>query len=259
MFFRFRFKNRHKIKNFFLNTKIFFKKNKKMIKKTDCIVLNSRKYSESSKIVNVYSLDYGKLTLMAKGAISPKSKFMGLLEILNIIEINFYFKPNRDMHTLSSADTNIRLKKIKQDLDSSACGLICCELINKTQNQGEINPELYNILLNALLEIESGYKFRATLNFMISLISNIGYELSIDNNLLTNQLFFDLNNGHINNFKGIKLESSYSDALLNIINKNTYELDIKKNEFIKIYNILIRYIKLHLDRNIIINSIELLN
>lgn len=229
-----------------------------MIKKTKCIVLNTRKYSESSKIVNVYSIDYGKLTFMAKGAFSPKSKFLGVLETLNILEVQFYFKPNREMHTLSSADNDVRLKNIKQDLELSACGLICCEFINKTQNQGEVNPELYNILLNALLGIESNQHFFATLKFIVLLISNLGYEITISPNSSGN-LYFDMNIGQLNQNKGIKLQNNEKEIILTILKNENFENVIKKNDFIKIYNMLIRYLKIHLDRNIVINSVELLN
>src|SRR5690606_8094321 len=142
-------------------------------------------------------VDFGKLTLMAKGAFSAKSKFLGVLEILNIIEINFYFKPGREMHTLSSADVDIRFKNLKSDLDKSACGFICCELINKTQNQGEVNQELYHELIDTFEKIDSDLPFYASLKFLFTLISSMGYAISIDIQE-SNNIFFDLNNGKIN-------------------------------------------------------------
>ncbi|HEY4544430.1 MAG TPA: recombination protein O N-terminal domain-containing protein, partial [Tissierellaceae bacterium] len=40
------------------------------------IVLNEIRFQETSKILNIYTLELGKINVMAKGAYRPKSKII---------------------------------------------------------------------------------------------------------------------------------------------------------------------------------------
>lgn len=230
-----------------------------MICKSKCVVLSSRKYSESSKILNVYTKDYGKLTLIAKGAFSPKSKFLGMVEMLNAVEVEFYFKQNREMHTLSNVDADIRFKNIKNDIELSTSAMICCELVNKTQNIGEINENIYLDLIESFKLIDLGLSFLSTLKFINKIISHLGYGLinNADENLPFT--YFDYQNGNLNNNSGVRLTESETLCFISLFHDEKVNIDIEKNDFLKIFNALIRFLKIHLDRNIKINSIELLN
>ena len=53
--------------------------------KSDAIILHSIRWQESSKIVTVYSREWGKIGLIARGALRPKSPFAGSLESLNYV------------------------------------------------------------------------------------------------------------------------------------------------------------------------------
>jgi DNA repair protein RecO (recombination protein O) len=45
----------------------------------ECFLLHQRAYGETSLIVEVFSKSNGKMSLMARGAKKPKSKFFGYL------------------------------------------------------------------------------------------------------------------------------------------------------------------------------------
>ena len=53
-----------------------------MIVQTEGLVLRNFRMSESSKVVIVYTRNFGKVRLVAKGARRPKSKFGASLEPL---------------------------------------------------------------------------------------------------------------------------------------------------------------------------------
>lgn len=230
-----------------------------MIKNSNCIVLNTRKFSESSKIISVYSRDLGKLTFMAKGAFSNKSKFLGILETTYLIDAEFYFKTNREMHTLSNADILYRYKNLKKDFRSLTCAIICCELVNKTQTIGETNEELYDSFHKTLLSIDEGNSLIHTLNFLIEVISYLGYQISIDENFNRNgKIVINLNNGKINNYYGFSIFENEFKIISDILNNEEVKEEISLNEFNKIYNLMIRYLTIHLEKQININSLELL-
>ena len=77
-----------------------------MLVTTEAIVLRSRKHGETSKIVTLYSREYGKVDVIAKGARDIKSKFGGALEAFAESRIVFYKKdkPEAALYLLSKAE-----------------------------------------------------------------------------------------------------------------------------------------------------------
>ncbi|UCD23936.1 MAG: recombination protein O N-terminal domain-containing protein, partial [Gemmatimonadota bacterium] len=67
---------------------------------TPAVVLHAFKYSESSKIVRLATEDLGVQSVIAKGAMRPKSKFGARLQVLSGGVAQIYTKPNRELHTL---------------------------------------------------------------------------------------------------------------------------------------------------------------
>lgn len=66
-------------------------------------VLHSYDWSESSTIVEVFSLALGRTALVAKGAKKPTSNFRPVLLPLQALELSYSLDPNTDMGTLKSA------------------------------------------------------------------------------------------------------------------------------------------------------------
>ncbi|MCS7258825.1 MAG: DNA repair protein RecO [candidate division WOR-3 bacterium] len=74
------------------------------IRKTSGIVLNVQRLGETSKLVTIFTKDYGKLLFLAKGARKLKSQFSGALETFTHCEVIFYYSERKTIYTLSSAD-----------------------------------------------------------------------------------------------------------------------------------------------------------
>ena len=72
--------------------------------KTEAVVLRTRKQGETSKILSLYTKNFGKISVIAKGARSIKSKYLGALETLNYISIIIYRKEQRSLQYLREAD-----------------------------------------------------------------------------------------------------------------------------------------------------------
>ena len=229
-----------------------------MIKNSKCVILHTMKLSESSKIITTYSEDYGKLSFVAKGAFSNKSKFLGLLETSYLINAEFYFKENRDLHILSNAEIIHRYKNAKTDLRMLICQMICCELTNKTQNAGEISPELFKDLQEALINIDFDSPLAHSIRYFLLVIKHLGYQITI-NSFNSEQVFFNMNNGQINSLSGLKLLKNELFIFQNLLYETKEINEISLQDFNKIISILIRYTSLHLDKQLYINSLEILN
>ena len=72
--------------------------------KTEAIVLRSANYRDKSKIVTLYTKSHGKLGAIAKGVRDSKTRWGGVLQSMGYLNILLYYKENRTLHLLSSAE-----------------------------------------------------------------------------------------------------------------------------------------------------------
>lgn len=121
-----------------------------MIETTEAIVLNAKKFGDSSKIISLFTKDFGIITVLAKGAFQAKSKYGSALEPLSYSLITFYRKPNRELHLLSSAELIIPMTRISDSFEHLSVGLLILETISQSFEHHEPNIDLFNFLINAL-------------------------------------------------------------------------------------------------------------
>ena len=124
------------------------------INKTDAVILHSRKQGETSKILTVYTEQFGKQRLMAKGSRGTKSRYLGVLETLNHISVIVYRNENRDIQYISQADLVERFPDIHENLGKLALAAIPCEIIDRAESLDHKNQPLFHLLLDTLHALE---------------------------------------------------------------------------------------------------------
>ncbi len=129
------------------------------ILKTEAIVLKGWKLGETSKILALFTRDYGKIKVAAKGARDPKSKFKGCLEPLTCIDVVYYDKRTRDLQLLSQTDLIDPHIHIVGDVERTSLGLAAAELIYKSEIGEEAAPRVFDLLKQTLSAINKGEKF----------------------------------------------------------------------------------------------------
>ena len=145
------------------------------LKKTEAIVLKSLRQGETSKILTLYTRAFGKLTVIAKGARSVRSKFGGSLEPVNYISIVFYEKETREIQLLSQADIIEFFAGIKRSVEKTALAMAVCELVNNLEIGIEPNPSLFKLHLEALRAINQNENPMNTLRaFQVKLLNILG-------------------------------------------------------------------------------------
>lgn len=147
------------------------------LQKTDGLILRSIPLGETSKILTIYSKDFGKISVIAKGARSARSRYGGTLETLNHVSVIFYYKESRDLHTLSQAEIIDSYLVIKEDLHRTALAMAICELTNQLEVGQEANPLLFRLLLSAFKTLDDAERqpinvFRA---FQIHVFDLMGF------------------------------------------------------------------------------------
>lgn len=150
-----------------------------MIVKTEAVILNTFKYGESSKIVTLFTKDYGKIKGIAKGSRKPKNKFGSALDPLSYSAINYYYKPNTELYLLSEAEHIASLRKILDSYTHLMIGLMIVESVNVTQDNHDPNPEIFHLLTDTIIRLNElpENPFSLLYLFLIDLSEIIGFAL----------------------------------------------------------------------------------
>ncbi|MDZ7723195.1 MAG: DNA repair protein RecO [candidate division KSB1 bacterium] len=122
--------------------------------KTEALILHSRKQGETSKILSMYTREFGKLSLMAKGSRGIRSKHSGALETFNHVSMVFYHKQTRGLQYLSQVSLLSRFPSLLNELGKLSLASIPCEIVTRAEDTGHPNPELYDLLLHTLQAVD---------------------------------------------------------------------------------------------------------
>ncbi|MBD0787410.1 DNA repair protein RecO [Vibrio sp. Y2-5] len=137
-----------------------------------CFVLHRRPYSETSLILDVFSEEYGRLSIMAKGARSKRSTTKGALQAFTPLLLKW--SGNGSMKTLRQAEA------ISLGLPLNGISLYSAmyvnELIGRVLMPEVPSPGLFHDYLTALTELaQSDNPEPALRRFELALLSAMGY------------------------------------------------------------------------------------
>lgn len=119
------------------------------------IVLNTRDYGESSRILNVLTKEYGLIGIMAKGCKRLKSDIKGVSEKLSYANFNIYYKEDK-LSTLASADVINNFYNIKKDITKISFASFLLELTEQVVKQNN-STDIYDLLINSLIKINDNF------------------------------------------------------------------------------------------------------
>ncbi|MBU0475853.1 MAG: DNA repair protein RecO [Bacteroidetes bacterium] len=145
--------------------------------KSKAFVLNKLDFGDSSKIVNFYSEEFGRVAGIIKGARSSKSKIGKVVDVLNLVEIIFYKKDSRDLQIVSQADLISHYPNIKSDLEKVKYASAIIELVLKLTRENDAHKRLFNGIVKILnrLDIEETEPILLFAMFYKFFIEEIGY------------------------------------------------------------------------------------
>jgi DNA repair protein RecO (recombination protein O) len=122
-----------------------------LIRKTSAIVLRCTDYRESSRIVTLFTPDEGKVAVMVRSARSPKSKYSGLMQVGNILDVIYYQKSTRSVQSLTDATYREKTFNIQTDYSKLAVALGLLEMTDQLVHSNESNRELYQFVETVLV------------------------------------------------------------------------------------------------------------
>jgi DNA repair protein RecO (recombination protein O) len=154
-----------------------------MIVETQAVVLKTLKYGDTSKIVTLYSRQYGKIKVVAKGARNQKNnKFGSSLEPMTVSSVVIYKKEHKDLHLLSKSEIHTALNRMQDDPERMFAGLALAELVNMVMHDEEENGPVFELLVESLRVINASNRngVNVLLSFMIKMFHQFGFGLNVE-------------------------------------------------------------------------------
>lgn len=125
-----------------------------MLHKWEGIVLKTRAYGESNKMVTLLTREAGKLTVMANGAKKPKSRLAGVTQ--PFMYGMYFVQKAGGMGTMQQGEHLDAMRTIQTDIVATAHASYIVELIDRLIDEGESQPFAFEVLKQALMAIEEG-------------------------------------------------------------------------------------------------------
>jgi DNA repair protein RecO (recombination protein O) len=121
------------------------------------IVLRTRVYGESDKLVTVLSRDYGKLTALAKGALRSRRRFVNALEPFSHIRLGFRMRAGADLGWIDSAEVVRLARNVSRDLERYAWSAYVVDVTDSMVEGREAEPPLFDLVEETLQRIDSSW------------------------------------------------------------------------------------------------------
>lgn len=131
-----------------------FKKPHVPAQQSDAIVLRMTPWSETSLIGSLYTRDFGKISVVAKGARRPKSPFEAALDLLSVCRVVFIDKSSDSLYVLTEAKLSRRFRTTGGELLRLYCAYYLVELLEKLTDQHDPQRELFDLAVDTIRQLE---------------------------------------------------------------------------------------------------------
>ncbi|GGC92012.1 DNA repair protein RecO [Thalassobacillus devorans] len=122
-----------------------------MFEKVEGIVLRTKEYGETHKIVTLFSREKGKFGIMAKGAKKPKSRMASITQ--PFIHGHYLVQTGRNLGSLSQGEVISSLRGVREDIIKTAYAAYLAEMTDKMVEDKQPDPFLFQQFLQTLIWI----------------------------------------------------------------------------------------------------------
>lgn len=221
-----------------------------MLTKVEGIIVSETPYGDTSKIIKLYTKEYGIISIMCKGVKSMKSRLRALTIKFTYGFFYIYYKEDK-LSILKDVDIINEFKNIKNDIILISYFNYLTELATQVYKHSN-ESILYDLLTSSLLKIESGMNPLIITNILeFKYLPYLGVGLELDSCILcgnkTNIVTLDADTG------GYVCKNCYTNQI--IVSPKTvklirmyYYVDIDSINEIKISDEIAREINFFINR-----------
>jgi DNA repair protein RecO (recombination protein O) len=146
------------------------------------LVIRTYDWSESSRIAVLFTREFGKVRVLAKGGRRLKSNFEVALDLLNLCSIVLLRKNGEGLELLTEARIEERFPALKQNLAALNAGYYLAELLDLGTQDHDSHPELFEATIETLRHLgnEKLVTMQQTMRFELAWLREIGYGLQFE-------------------------------------------------------------------------------
>ena len=197
----------------------------------ECFLLHQRAYGETSLIVEVFSKSNGKMSLMARGAKKPKSKFFGYLAPFTKLQVTY--SGRSDMKTLTNVDRDFSIATNSFSKTSYSL-LYINELLMRLLPKDAAQEDLFYLYEQFLNKVSRGDEIEITLrHFELDLLDMLGYGLDFENDIDHHESIDSNKSYAFIPERGFRESSNSSFTGEDIINIRTRDLSKVSKKYLK--------------------------
>lgn len=126
-----------------------------MVIDVEGIIINTKNYGDTSKIIDIFTKEYGIIGVIAKGCKSLKSNLRSVTDKLTYATFTIYYKKDK-LSILSEASVINNFSNIKKDIEKISYASFLIDLTNQVYKQCE-DSNLYDLLISALVKINDSF------------------------------------------------------------------------------------------------------
>lgn len=141
--------------------------------RTEGIILKRRNFGEADRILTVFTIGRGKISILAKGVRRITSRRAGNVELLN--RVLMYLHQGKGMPILTEAESLETFPKLKEDLTLSTYAFYVIELVDKLTAEEQGNRMLYDFLVEVLKRLQKNPRQIFIRAFEAKILSNLGF------------------------------------------------------------------------------------
>lgn len=144
---------------------------------TPAVVVRTRAFGESDRIVTFLTRDLGKIAGIAKGAQRSKRRFVNVLEPFTHVDVTLRLRSASDLAFVNACVLRDAPISLARDLVKFAYASYVLELTDRMVREREAGPDTYELVRDALAVLEHGEAEPGVLRaFELHLLRLTGYE-----------------------------------------------------------------------------------
>lgn len=135
-----------------------------MLVEVEGIILNTKDYSDTSKIITLFTYEYGVIGVLAKGSKSLKSKLRSVTDKMTYAKFTIVYKKDK-LSILNEASVINNFSNIKKDIEKIGYAGYILDLSYQVYKHSEDN-EIYKLLISTLIKINENFNSLALTNIL---------------------------------------------------------------------------------------------
>lgn len=123
---------------------------------TSAIVLRRIDFGDYDLIITFFTLNRGKISIIAKSAKKSVKRFPGILELFSVLQVVYSISRGSRLPVLQEAVLKDSFPRIRTDIKKTAYASYWAELINEWLEEDKKQVQLYYLFQNVLKELDRG-------------------------------------------------------------------------------------------------------